>query len=274
MKRILKYIYRIIPFKRALFTLLKVFWRPSKSVFQHLHFQGAFTVLVEPGQSFTLYHPGNQIENEIFWRGLDQSWERDSIRIWKTLCAKANTILDIGANTGIYALVAKAVNPNIVAYAFEPHPMFFPMLQHNIRINQFNIQACPLAISDKTGLITIDDYAGEKPALQIEATTLDAFIIQHKITALDVIKIDVEKHEPQVLAGFAQHLPVFKPTLLIEILTTAVAQQVEKSVSGLGYLYFNINEKGSIRKTDHIEVSDHYNYLICQPAIAKVLGLI
>lgn len=274
MKRILKSIYRIIPFKRALFSLLRVFWRPPKAVFQHLHFQGTFTVPIQAGSSFKLYHPGFQIENEIFWNGLTNGWERESINLWIKLCRDANTVIDIGANTGIYALTANAVNPSASVYAFEPHPLFFGLMQKNIAINAFTIKAYDKAVSDVDGIITIEDYSGQSKTIQIDAITLDTFLSTNDISTVDVIKIDVEHHEPQVLAGFVQHLGKLKPTLIIEILTPVVATAVSQAVAGLGYLYFNIDEKSGIRQTATVEVSDHFNYLICQPAVASKLGLI
>lgn len=274
MKRLLKFLYAYIPLKKEFYSFLKIFWRPGQSVFKHLHFKGVFNVPVEAGKPFQLYHPGYQIENEIFWMGLTQGWERESIKLWINLCKKANTVIDIGANTGIYALVAKALNPSIQVYAFEPHPLFFGLMQRNIAINQFEIKAFAKAVSDMDGTITIDDYSGQSKSIQIEAVTLDSFLSESSINHIDVIKIDVEHHEPQVLAGFIKHLPQLKPTLIIEILTSEVALAVSNAVAGLGYLYFNIDEKSGIRQTIQVEVSDHYNYLICQPHVAHDLGLI
>ena len=62
--------------------------------------------------------------------------------------------------------------------------------------------------------------------------------------------------------------------MLIEILNNSVAEIVFGHVKELGYLYFNIDEKGFVRQTDRIEKSDYYNYLLCRPEIAKKIGLI
>ena len=45
-------------------------------------------------------------------------------------------------------------------------------------------------------------------------------------TAVDLLKIDVETHEPAVLKGFLDLLRRDRPTLLIELLTDEVAAQV------------------------------------------------
>ena len=40
----------------------------------------------------------------------------------------------------------------------------------------------------------------------------------HKITKIDLLKIDVETHEPEVLEGYTKYIHLHKPTMLIEIL--------------------------------------------------------
>jgi Methyltransferase FkbM domain len=109
---------------------------------------------------------------------------------------------------------------------------------------------------------------------KIETVTLNSFIKQNSIHKVDLIKIDVETHEPEVLEGFLDYLFQFKPTLLIEILNSEVGEKINNAVQGMGYLYFNIDERGGIRQEDKITKSDYYNYLICSPEIAVKLGLI
>ncbi|MFN2440714.1 MAG: hypothetical protein ABR503_16035 [Chitinophagaceae bacterium] len=46
---------------------------------------------------------------------------------------------------------------------------------------------------------------------------------------MDLIKIDVESHEPKVSKGFSQ-IGQFMPTILIEILSDEVGRQVQKEI--------------------------------------------
>jgi FkbM family methyltransferase len=182
-------------------------------------------------------------------------------------------IVDIGANTGIYALVAKTVNPNASVYAFEPHSFYYPKLEKNAHLNNFDIHAYQRAISNYDGIIELGDYSGAESVITTEAVKLDTFIEKNSIKKIDLMKIDVETHEPQVLEGFMHYLPRFKPAMIIEILDDVVAKKVSDAVSGLGYLYFNIDEKGSVRQTSEIGKSDYYNYLLCHPSMAAEIGL-
>ncbi|MFM9008792.1 MAG: FkbM family methyltransferase, partial [Bacteroidota bacterium] len=230
-------------------------------------------VKIDSGRRFRMHHFGNQIENEVFWSGLSSSGERESMRLWIKLCEHAHTIVDVGANSGIYALVAKAIQPNARVLAFEPHPLFFHMLETNMKLNSVDITSVQKAVSDQDNTVIIEDYSGAQKHISVACTTLDSVVKDYSLHHIDLIKIDVEQHEPQVLAGFKQYLAAFKPTLLIEILTESVAEQVYESVKGLGYLYYNIDETKGIRRTEKPEKSDYYNYLFCSEDTARVLGL-
>lgn len=275
MKKILKLIYQKIPFKKEFYSALKQFWKPNSNIYKHLHFTGEFDVKVDDKHYFKLYHTGSEIENIIFWEGLYNNWEKETLKIWIKLCQKSEIIFDIGANTGVYALLAKSVNPQSKVFAFEPHQKFFPFLVKNNDINSYDIHCIPKAISNHNGEVTLDDYSLYGNKIVFEYITLDTFIEQHQLSKIDLMKIDVEKHEPQVLEGFQKYLREFKPTMIIEVLNQEVANKMNYYLNGLDYLYFNIDDKkGTIRQTDVIEKSDFWNYLVCNYENAKYLSLI
>lgn len=246
---------------------------------------------VKDSKSFAIRHYGYQIENEIFWTGLTQGWEKESIKIWIKLCESANTIVDVGANTGLYSLIAKTINPQASIYAFEPVARVYAKLLENLKLNNFNnIVTVQKALSDYDGSAVIYDAMEEHvysvtvnknlsnspstPQTKIETIKLDTFIDQHNIQAIDLIKIDVETHEPEVLKGYINHIKEHRPTILIEILNDDVGASVFDIVKELNYLYFNIDELGSIRQVKTITKSDYYNYLLCNEETARKINLI
>ena len=88
------------------------------------------------------------------------------------------------------------------------------------------------------------------------------------------MKMDVESHEPEALEGFGDLLKKYTPTFLIEVSYDRVPDALNEIFEGLGYLYFNIDEEKGTRLQDTLTKSDSDNFLICQPHIAKSLGLI
>lgn len=291
MKKTLKALYDLLPFKKEVFSALKLVWSPKESIYRHLHFKGVFKVSIDKTRNFKVRHYGYQVENEIFWRGLTGGWERESLKLWIKLCESSDVIIDIGANTGIYSLIAKAISPRSKVYAFEPVARVFKKLNDNIGLNSFDIVSIERAVSNYNGMATIFDSTFEHtysvtvnknlsdPGVEvveakIETVTLDSFVKENSIKNIDLIKIDVETHEPEVLEGFSEYLSKFKPSMLIEVLNNEVGARLHRTVHGLGYLYFNIDEVGTVRQVEKIEKSDYYNYLLCNPDVAAKLGLI
>lgn len=286
----LRRVYDLVPFKRELYIALKKVRVPSESVYRHLHFKGRFTVAVDGSHSFEMMHHGYQVENEVFWAGLAGGWEKVSLALWVTLCRSARVVVDIGANTGIYALIAKSLNPRAAVYAFEPVERVFRKLEENVRHNGFDIRCFPLAVSNRDGAAIIYDMPTahvysvtvnkdlSPPGTAtiptaITTVTLDTFIAEQGLSGIDLMKIDVETHEAEVLEGFAGHLRQFRPTLLIEVLNDEVGARVQELVGGMAYLYFNIDERSGTRRVETIGKSDYYNYLLCSEETAKGLGL-
>lgn len=61
------------------------------------------------------------------------------------------------------------------------------------------------------------DHCGElKSTAGAEAISLDNFVRTNAIPKLDFIKLDVDGHEPEVLAGAWDSIRRFKPTILLE----------------------------------------------------------
>jgi FkbM family methyltransferase len=290
-KKAIKTLYSVLPFKRPIYEAVKKIYRPAPRIYQHLHFKDVFRVPVTDKETFKIRHYGFEIENELFWAGIKDGWEKVSTGLWIKLCRDSEVIVDIGANTGVYSLIAKTVNPTATVYAFEPVERVFEKLQGNCMLNDYDIVCFKKAVSNYNGKAKIYDTAGEHiysvtvnknlnssstvvKEFEIDTITLKDFIEAQGLTKIDLMKIDVETHEPEVLEGMHEYLAIFKPVMLIEILNEEVAEKVNKLLEGLNYLYFNIDENRGIRQTTSITRSDYYNYLICKKEVALKLGLI
>ncbi|NNE99533.1 MAG: FkbM family methyltransferase [Pyrinomonadaceae bacterium] len=267
-------------------------YAPSPNLIQHLHFKGVLNLSVK-GRVFRMQHYGFQIENELFWLGIDNGWEKISLDLWSRLSEDSAVIFDIGANTGIFALVAQTMNPNAKVFAFEPVKRVYEKLEHNFEINDYPIEGFETAVSNYDGTATIYDkkdsehilsvtvnknlLASDSDTVPTEITTirLDTIIEANGVEQIDLMKIDVETHEAEVLEGMGKYLEEFKPTMLIEILSDEVGKAVEELVKELDYLYFNIDEANStVKKADTITKSDYFNYLLCREDIARKLSII
>ena len=273
--------------------LIRLFGIPSKRLYWYLRFRGDFTVAIDELHSFRLKSDGSSIENSIFWAGITGEWEAASVNLWIKLAKNAQVVFDVGANTGIYALIVKAFNPKAKVFAFEPINRIFDKLKYNSQLNNYDIVCLKQAVSNKDGNAPFydipeensyssslsADFAGNKGyevnSIVIETIRLDTLIKQKNLEKVDLIKIDVETYEPEVLEGLGEYLNKFKPTLLIEILSDEIARKVETFVSNKGYLYFDINEEtNSVKQVNQITKSSSYNYLICTKEVAETIGIL
>lgn len=293
MKNILKKIYQLIPFKKYIFLGVKKLVNLPESIYKHLHFHGVITINAGDAHQFKMYHHGTSEENELFWGGIENGWEKTSLKIWRKLCVEATTVFDIGANTGLYSLITKSLNQKAQVVAFEPVPKVLEYLNYNVKLNHYDIKVVPKAASNFNGEAKVYLRKGEgfttsvtvnksllaettpKDELIIKTIRLDTFIEENKIDKIDLMKIDVETHEPEVLEGMGEYLDKFKPDFLIEVWDKECAATLNQLFKNKGYLYFDLDDKNDvITQKQEVTASSFWNYLICKPETAKKIGLI
>jgi acid phosphatase class B len=161
----------------------------TNKLYQDLKFSGIMTVKLGD-KTFKLYNTGySTIENQIFWKGLVNGWEKISINTWINLSKISNVIIDIGANTGIYSITANTVNPRATIYSFEPVKRTAKILLKNIEINNFTrIKFFETAISNENGSATfydVDDKSQYSASLHKEMVSDSKNIVTYEVQVKD-----------------------------------------------------------------------------------------
>jgi len=146
-----------------------------------------------------------------------------------------STIFDVGANIGLSAITMAAVAPQCNIVCFEPSPTNFPYLKENVkRFGSGKITIHQIAASNNKQKLHLFDGSGAEnwsggwshivgenhsdrnwPVKEIDAIRLDDF--GGSLPAF--IKIDVEGHEPEVLAGAKQIIETARPLIYVEFNT-------------------------------------------------------
>ncbi len=288
-RRILSRIYFGIPLKKQIFTTLKRFFKLPMSLTRYLRFKGIIEVPLEMNH-FNMHHYGFEIENSLFWYGIN-GWEKTSLNIWLALSKHSKTILDIGSNTGVYALIAKTANPESDVYAFEPVKRIYDKLKENIILNDFDIKLFEKAVSNYDGKAVIFDPGTEHiysvtvnknlnsitqqvEKVEIQTITLATFIVENHLESIDLIKIDVETHEPEVFEGFKDYLKLFLPIILIEILNDEVGRRINEFLKDLDYLCYSIDEQSGCKEEKRIETRKDRNYLLIPKKKSEIIEII
>lgn len=173
------------------------------------------------------------MERTIYLRGMVDVRGIALMR-WALRDVAQPVIFDVGANVGNHSAALRDIAGHI--YAFEPNPALLARLNEMIVRNGVdNITAVGLALSDRAGAgrlsvpaghserAALKDTAGAEAAVDVEVTTGDSFIAEAGITRLNLVKIDVEGHEPAVLAGLAATLERLRPIVVFERYATGPA---------------------------------------------------
>jgi len=146
------------------------------------------------------------------YMGLRQPWlQRQGFR----------TIVDIGANEGQFAHLARMAFPRAALHCFEPLPESFARLQGRLG-NAERVTLHNLALADRSGTSSIIrnpyspsssllemapshveafPFTGGGEALPVSVSTLDTALAGERIEEPFLVKIDVQGAEDRVIAG-------------------------------------------------------------------------
>jgi FkbM family methyltransferase len=156
----------------------------------------------------------DDVQRELYFN----VYERADLLSALELIPSGAVCLDVGANSGAYALpFAKKVGAGGLIHAFEADARVCSRLQSNCKLNGFEkiLKCHAMAVSNVTGplsfyksnsdhsgwgsLVEFPDIAARKESVQ--AVTLDDFLAGEELRHVDFLKVDIEAHEPELLAG-------------------------------------------------------------------------
>ena len=172
-----------------------------------------------------------------------------------------DSFLDIGANIGIYTLLAASKIKSGCIYSFEALPTNYLRLEENIRLNNLT-QVKPLSIaiadsvgsvtisnntkSDSTAFITTNTTNTTAESLQIPSSTLDNLLQNENLNHLTLAKMDIEGAEILAFKGATSLLQQQRPHVWILELLNGVnhgycKQDIVKLLQDYGYGLYHYN---------------------------------
>ena len=177
--------------------------------------------------------------------------EKLQIKTMMALQLTGATVLDIGANKGIYCFwMMRAVGPSGHVIAFEPQPEMRDSIERQKRrFNWSNLRVMNVALSDLEGEMSLarqrigDGSAtlelprrrSEDQTINVQVHKLDT-IADEGFSKLKFIKCDVEGHERNVFLGGEQTIQRYRPVVQFEsTVTDKRTQDIFQFFRGLGY---------------------------------------
>lgn len=200
-------------------------------------------------------------------------YEKDDSEMLFNLVKDGDTIFDIGANIGWYSNHLAKKFPNSKIYSFEPIPETFNQISANTELNgSTNIRLNNLALSSKKEKLTfyysptVTGASSSKnitenqnmTKLEIEADTIDNFIMTNSIDNLDFVKCDVEGAEYFVYQGGLETFKNKKPIIFTEMLRKWAAKfdyhpnDIINYFLQFGYKCFTAN-RGKLKMVDKVD---------------------
>lgn len=193
-----------------------------------------------------------------------------------TICRLEGAFVDVGANTGIYSVIAAIVAAGRPIIAFEPLASALEIFKRNISNNclENKITIFETALSNRCGKATlyIPDpshglietsaslEASFKPKTEgseyvtVETDTFDNLNIAEP---LGVIKVDIEGHEHAFLEGAINSIKRERPIIFLEILHSAQRNRISILIRNLEYMSFRLRPDLAIHDNGEIIYDPH-----------------
>ena len=206
----------------------------------------------------------------LFWHGVD-GYERETSQTLRFFLTHSSSFVDVGANCGLYSVMAALWNPSISVVAFEPMPTIHKNLRKNIALNHLEARiVCEnAALSSHSGkaLLHVPPPEGSdaattatlateswqvrqgSPSLEVRTVRFDDYERDHPIR-VDLIKIDVEDFEADVLSGMSATIRRDRPFIVCEILPRNREHRNERTrqvIAALNYTAYWITSAGYVR---------------------------
>lgn len=238
----------------------------------------------------------DQIARDIFLHGW-YAFERPLPDVFAALVARESRglVLDVGANTGFYSLLAVRASRGIFVHAFEPFPTAEAHLRKNLRINRGSrrIRVFNQAICDQTGTarlyVPLPDHGlvetscslngGFKDefsaVLDVRSLTLDTHLEAVSHPSVRMLKIDVESMEHKVLAGARALLATDRPTVFVEVLPFGSLEELEDIRAAYDYLSVRLRPHTAIVSARVLYDEKAWNHLFLpREQLHSVLALL
>lgn len=241
-------------------------FRPSQS-FRALAFvvrshSAEYESLRLPWGSPLRVRPSEYVGSDICQKGVH---ELAVCEVIGRLVDPGEVAVDVGANIGQMAsIMAMRAGSNGKVIAFEPHPALFAELQHNIASWEANPHMAPTiaenaALSDNKGtakLVLPPSFAWNRGtaflgngigksrddnSITARTEVLDCLLEDSQVIGL--LKVDVERHELQVLRGAEQLLSSRRIRDILFEETAAPPSPVTDYLEGKGYTIYSVGLK-------------------------------
>jgi FkbM family methyltransferase len=236
------------------------------------------------GKELLLRHRPGWFWGYVKWR---HGFLEPEMALLPRLCRPDRVSVDVGANYGIYSYYLSQYSSSCIS--FEPYPHLAGLLRkglgssievHEVALSDRSGTTELRAVPETTGLNTIEPTNpleskvpkhGGIQVIQVRVRRLDEFELQD----VGFVKIDVEGHEHEVLAGATNTLVESRPAILVEVEERHRKGSIDRTKSmlvSLDYRGFYLRE-GNLRPVETFEPSRNQNLALPDEYIRNFIFL-
>jgi predicted O-linked N-acetylglucosamine transferase (SPINDLY family) len=146
-------------------------------------------------------------------------WYEGEIQVFRALLSGGETVIDVGAGSGIYALTAaQLVGPSGRVLAIESSRPLAERIRASARANRF------------------DQLSVTEAAIPVAAITLDEVARRERLEKVNLIRFDLDDHTLNAIEGASELIARYSPVLMVRHREkSAQSEEVTLKLGELGY---------------------------------------
>jgi FkbM family methyltransferase len=181
--------------------------------------------------------------------------------------------VDIGANIGIFSLMAKATfGDGVFVHCFEPLPALASLCRDLAGCNGLDLIVGEYALAEVDGRAAFYVSASADTSNSLNASfRRHKAVIEVKTARLDtlfdtttrgnyVVKIDTESTEPNVLDGGMEFLEFARPAIVCEVLANRTEARLQEVFAQLDYIPIHLRDRPNWDGDEAVVGDETYQY--------------
>ncbi len=154
------------------------------------------------------------------------------------------TVVDVGANVGLFALYWKIAKSTAIVHCFEPAPHTFKLLRENtLHLSGIHLHPFGLADQDQTARLALHPFNTGENTIKTECSANTAHCVDVKIVEagralndiglgyIDILKIDTEGCEVEILNSLGPRL-AYVGIVMLEYHSEQDRRRIDSILSG------------------------------------------
>jgi len=221
-------------------SMLKILYYQFLKLINRLDYNKKFKVKFEhEGEWLQFYLRYNRDDFAIL-RGTFMS------RVYDVDIGEVKTIIDAGSHIGCVAIYYAKKYPDAKIYCFEPDEESYNLSGVNAAMNEVDLNIHQIGISNHSGILRFNknnanpsySFIGDKGKgrkIPITVESLDKIFKIFNLKQVDILKLDIEGHEPQAFEGMAKTKHKIKHILLENHSAFYSLEKIKKIIKDNGY---------------------------------------